>query len=168
MELEKKIETEKKDELTELQRTNLFNSIVLGKDATEIIETSRGKFKIKFPRMTDLETIGCKVANKLRGTSVMSFDLRTYNLIQEIATLDTLIISGPAWYENAKKESNFTWGDCPLQSFVQEVTAKIDEFRLKVQEQLELPNDESSKSKTTTADNNDDTSGDLFEGMSNK
>lgn len=167
MELETLVE-EKKEELTESQRADLFNAIVLGKDVTEIVETSRGKFKIKFPRMRDIETIGRRVAITLNGNSVMSFDLRTYNLIQEIATLDTLVLEGPAWFENAKKEQNFTWADCPLQSFIQEVAGKVDDFRLKVQEQLEQTSTESRVGETTAIDSNSDSSGDLFTGLSSK
>lgn len=136
MELEKLPKTNVK-ELTTSQKEDLFGNIIRGKDVTEEIETSRGKFKVKFPRIADLETIGRILAYRMNGLSVQSMDPNVYNLMQQIATLDVIVVSGPAWYENAKAEDNFTWSNCPIQSFIQEVYAKAYDFRSKVQNILE-------------------------------
>ena len=64
MEVEK-IETKQK-ELDDLQKIDLFNSIVMGKEVTEIIKTSRGDFKVKFPRARDIQQIGRLQALRLR------------------------------------------------------------------------------------------------------
>ena len=164
-----KVETlpkEEQKELTEKQKENLFTSIVLGKDVTETIETSRGKFKIKYPRMRDIEEIGRRTAFRLNSLPAMSFDAGIYNLIQKIATLDTLVISGEGWYENAKKEANFTWGAIPIQSFIEEVYSKVAEFRFKVQELLERDNDTANREVAAEENSNVSSDAGLFEGMS--
>lgn len=130
---------EKKEEvLNEVEKTSMFNQLVMGKDVTETIQTSRGDFKIKYPRMADLQAIGRLKAYRQSNIPAECFDEVSLSIMLQIATLDVLVISGPAWYENAKRENaNFTWGLIPLQSFVQEVYAKAYEFRLKVQQHLE-------------------------------
>lgn len=169
MKLEK-IETKDiEKELTENQKNDLFGNIIRGKDVTETIKTSRGDFKVKFPRTKDLEAIGRVLAYRLNGLSVQSMDPSVYNLMQQIATLDVIIISGPAWYENAKKEGSFvSWGDIPIQSFIQEVYALAYSFREEVQNELEQDKkDSDSKVVPVNSDNVPDSTG-LFEGMSSK
>ena len=137
MTLEKRTE-EKEEELNEIQRVDMFNAIVRGNDVTEWIETTHGKFKIKFPRIADIQRIGRLQAFRMNGVPAESMDRDIYLLMQQVATLDTIVLDGPAWYQNAKKENvNFTWADIPTQSFIQEVYAKAYNFRLKVQMQLE-------------------------------
>ena len=72
MELEK---IEKKEELLDdTQKVSMFNSIVMGKDVTETIQTSKGKFKVKYPRARDFQQIGKLQAYRLGGVSIDSFD----------------------------------------------------------------------------------------------
>ena len=164
MELEK-IEN-KNPELNETKRIDMFNSIVLGKDVTETIKTSRGDFKIKFPRARDIQQIGRLQALRLNGISIECFDKNVLALIQEIATLDVVVLEGPTWYENAKKENmNFSWLDIPSQAFIQEVYAKAYEFRLKVQKLIESDGREGNTEmdSVSNAENND--SSGLFDGI---
>ena len=56
MELKELPKTNEK-ELSDDQKKDLFGNIIRGKDVTEKIETSRGVFEVKFPRMRDLEII---------------------------------------------------------------------------------------------------------------
>lgn len=162
----KELPKTKEKELTEEQKNDLFGNIIRGKDVTEKIETSRGVFEVKFPRMKDLETIGRVLARRMNGLSVESMDPNIYNLMSEIATLDVVVVSGPAWYENAVKENDFTWGNIPVQSFIQEVYAKAYEFRIKVSKILEQ--DEKDGDNGVAADKGDDDAHQpgLFEGMS--
>ena len=164
MELEK-IET-KKPELNETENVNMFNSIVMGKDVTENIKTSRGDFKIKYPRARDIQQIGRLQALRLNGIPIDCFDKNILALIQEVATLDVIVLEGPAWYENARKENvNFSWADIPSQSFIQEVYAKAYEFRIKVQKLVEDDGKERDKGlvANTNVENND--SPGLFDGI---
>ena len=164
MELEK-IE-QKTEELNETQRVSMFNSIVMGKDVTEIIKTSRGDFKVKFPRARDIQHIGRLQALRLNGISIDCFDKNVLALIQEIATLDVIVLEGPKWYENAKKENvNFSWLDIPSQAFIQEVYAKAYEFRFKVQELIESDGKKADSELATVSDTENTDSPGLFDGI---
>lgn len=167
MELVDLPKAEEKNELSDFQKENLFNSIVRGKDVIEKIQTSRGDFKIKFPRAKDLETIGRLTAFRLNGISEKCFDDATYALIQQIATLDVVVQSGPAWFENAKKENeNFSWGDIPSQKFISEVYAKAFEFRLKVQAMLDEDSEGRNKEMAAAKGNENAGSPGVFSGIS--
>lgn len=162
--LENKTET-----LNEDQRTSMFNSIVMGKDVTEKIKTSRGDFKVKFPRARDIQNIGRLQALRLNGIPIECFDKNVLALIQEIATLDVVVLEGPAWYENAKKENvNFSWLDVPSQAYIQEVYAKAYEFRLKVQKLIESNGEEGNKGMDSVSDAKDNASPGLFDGISSE
>lgn len=168
MELVDLPKTDEKDELTEIQKENLFESIVRGKDVIEKINTSRGKFEIKFPRAKDLEAIGRLTAYRLNGISEKCFDDATYALIQQIATLDVVVRSGPAWYENAKKENGFSWGDIPSQKFIGEVYAKAFEFRFKVQNMLDEVQKNGDKAVAATESADVAGSAGVFSGISSE
>ena len=167
MELEK-IEN-KTTELEENKRVDMFNSIVMGKDVTEIVKTSRGDFKVKFPRARDIQQIGRLQALRLNGIPIECFDRNVLALIQEIATLDVIVIEGPDWYENAKKENtNFSWLDIPSQAFIQEVYAKAYEFRLKVQKHLESNSKDGNSEMAAISDDENNGGPGLFDGISTK
>lgn len=169
MELVNLPKTEEKDELTDFQKENLFESIVRGKDVIEKIKTSRGDFEVKFPRAKDLETIGRLTAYRLNGVSEKCFDDATYALIQQIATLDVVVRSGPAWFENAKKEnSGFSWGDIPSQKFIREVYAKAFEFRFKVQNMLDEVQERGDKEVASAESVDVAGSAGVFSGISSK
>lgn len=164
MELEK---IEKKEEsLDDTQKVSMFNSIVMGKDVTETIQTSKGKFKVKYPRARDFQQIGKLQAYRLGGVSIDSFDKNILAMMQQIATLDVLVIEGPTWFENAKKENpNFSWLDIPSQSFIMEVYAKAYEFRLKVQELIESDSNEGNTRVDSVSNVENNGSPGLFDGI---
>ncbi len=167
MELEK-IEN-KKDELNEEQKVNMFNAIVMGKEVTEIIKTSRGDFKVKYPRARDIQAIGRLQALRLNGIPVDCFDKNVLAFIQEVATLDIVVLEGPAWYENAKKENmNFSWLDIPSQSYIQEVYAQAYSFRLKVQKLIESDGNKGNKELDSVSNIKDNDSPGLFDGISSE
>ena len=154
------------EELNETQRTDLFNSIVMGKDVTEKIKTSRGEFKVKYPRARDIQQIGRLQAFRLNGVPAESFDKNVLAFIQEVATLDVLILEGPAWFENAKKENaNFSWLDIPSQAYIMEVYAAAYSFRLKVQKLIENNNNEGDKGVDSVSNVEDNGSPGLFDGV---
>ena len=167
MELEK-IEN-KKEELNEEQKVNMFNAIVMGKEVTEIVKTSRGDFKVKYPRARDIQAIGRLQALRLNGIPVDCFDKNVLAFIQEVATLDIVVLEGPAWYENAKKENmNFSWLDIPSQSYIQEVYAQAYSFRLKVQKLIESDGNKGNKELDSVSNIKDNDSPGLFDGISSE
>lgn len=157
------------EELNDTQKESMFNSIVMGKDVTETIKTSRGDFKVKYPRARDIQQIGRLQAIRLNGIPIECFDKNIIALMQEIATLDVIVLEGPAWFENAKKENvNFTWGDIPLQSYIQEVYAAAYTFRLKVQKLIETNGQEGDKGLDSVSNVEDNGSPGLFDNVSSK
>lgn len=137
-----KIETNV-NELNETQLEDLFYQLARGKDVTEEIETSRGKFVVKFPKQKDLILAGKKAALKRNGFSSNALDYNSEEIIQKTSVLDVVVLSGPYWFENLKKNNtNWGWEEMPDANFIDEVFAKAYIFRNKVQEQFE------QKSKT--------------------
>lgn len=166
MQLEK-IE-EKEETLTRQESDNLFRSIVMGQDVTEVIKTKKGDFKVKFPRIRDTEKIGKLVAARLNGIPLQSFDRGVYEVMYQVATLDVIVISGPAWYELAKKENlSFSWRDIPSLSLIEEVYAKAYNFRQKVQKQLESNSETRDNTMGELSIDNNSREPELFEGMEN-
>lgn len=166
MQLEE-IKIENKEELTQKENLDLFRSIVMGKEVTEIIETERGNFKIKYPRARDIEEIGRKTAWRLNGIPVRCFDANTYNLINYVATLDVITIEGPDWWKLAQKENpNFGWADIPDQDYILEVYAKAYKFRSEVQEQIRSNKKSGNSNMAALSGSSDTTEPGTFEGMS--
>ena len=128
----------KEKSLDSIQTESLFIAIARGKDATEWIETSKGKFKVKFARAKDLEEIARRSAYRMGGIPSSCFAPNASALINQIATLDVLVVEGPAWYQNIIEENpNFSWSDMPSVAFIQEVYAKAYDFRVEMQEKIE-------------------------------
>lgn len=168
MVLEKRIENAE-DGLTKDEINDLFKSIVMGKDATEWIDTSKGKFKIKFPRAKDLEAIGRTTAIRLNGIPAVCFDADIYNFMQQIATLDVIVIDGPDWYRLAKKNNmNFSWRDFPSDKFIQEVYAKAYQFRMEVQKKIDGDPTETDKGLDNLPVGDNDSESGVFDGLSGK
>lgn len=167
MELEDRVE--KTEKLTDSENNNLFTAIIRGKDITEVVKTSKGDFKIKFPRAKDIESIGRLTAIRLNGIPAQCFDRATYSLMQEIATLDILTVSGPSWWELAKKDNpEFSWQDIPSQKFIQEVYALAYNFRTEVQDKIDGdPQSGRTEMDAATSGDGTDKSG-LFSGISGK
>lgn len=157
----------KNPELTPKENDDLFTAIISGKDLTETIRTSAGEFKIRFPRVKDLEIIGRLTAYRLGGIPVESFPKSFYDLMQQIATLDTIVVSGPAWYELAKKENpNFSWGDMPTQELIQEVYALAYNFRREVQEKIRYNQKSTNTRMAINETSSNVTEPGLFDGLS--
>lgn len=154
-------------ELSNSQTIDLFKSIVMGKDILETVKTSRGDFKIKFPRAKDLEEIGRRVAVKLNGIPIRCFDANTYSLITEIAHLDVMVVDGPDWYKLAKRDNEkFSWNDIPDDEFISEVYALAYNFRRKIQEQIKSNKKSGNTELDAVPSGNDNNQPGLFDGMS--
>lgn len=160
---------EKKEFLDETQKTDMFTSIVMGKDVTEKIKTSRGDFEVKYPRARDIQAIGRLQAYRLNGVPSESFDKNVLAFIQQVATLDVLVLNGPSWFENAKKENvNFSWLDIPSQAFIMEVYTELYTFRLKVQKLIESNDNEGNKGLDAVSNTENNDGPGLFDRVSSK
>ncbi|GHV80184.1 hypothetical protein AGMMS49944_19750 [Spirochaetia bacterium] len=133
------IDTQKKaDELTEQERDDYFTKMVLGKDVTEEIETSRGKFTVKYPKPKDTIAIGKIAAYRRNYKPVEAFDARSEDENIITATLDVVVVSGPEWYETAKKTNKFfSFVEVPSHAFIAELYGKAYSFREQVERSLD-------------------------------
>lgn len=170
MNLEKIENTENKiEELNKTESTDLFRSIVMGMDVTEWIDTSKGKFKVKFPRARDLEAAGKLTAIRLKGIPATSFNPSVFNFIEDIAYLDVVIIDWPDWWKLAKKENpDFGWKDIPSDDFILEVYAKAYNFRLETQKKIDGDKKETNIGMDADRNNNAASQSGLFDGVSGK
>lgn len=129
-------EIEQQEVFDEAKQEDIFYSLLNGKTVKETIETSRGKFVVKFPKQKDLLAIDRLVAVMRAGIPAVNFDDTATFELKKIAFLDVVIESGESWFNNLKKNKNFTWGDMPDVDFVNEVYVKAWSFRTEVQNQF--------------------------------
>lgn len=134
---EKVDKTQRVEKLTEEERDDFFTRLITGKDVTEEVETSKGIFIIKFPKVGDLLSIGRIAAVRRGHRPVEGFDAETEMLNMMASTLDVIVVSGPNWYENAVKTNpNFTFLEVPSREFLAELFGKAYSFREKVEQRL--------------------------------
>lgn len=74
---------------------------------------------MKFPKEKDRTAIDLLEASRRGGVPVESFTPAANSRLNEIATLDIVVIDGADWYKAAKQRNkNFSWGDMPDTEFV--------------------------------------------------
>jgi hypothetical protein len=128
---------ERVEKLTEERRDDFFTRMVMGKDVTEEVETSRGVFTIKYPKAKDLIMIGRIAAHRRSFKPVEAFDAETEMINVMASTLDVVAVSGPPWFENAKKmNANFSFLEAPSRAFLAELYGKAYSFRAEVERRL--------------------------------
>ena len=138
MKIVDKITEERIEKLTEEQRDDFFTKLVMGKDVTEEVETGKGIFTIKYPKPKDLLAIG-RIAALRRGYKpIEGFDAEAEMVNAMASTLDAVVVSGPKWFEDAKKaNSNFSFLEAPSRVFLAELYGKAYSFREKVEKRLD-------------------------------
>jgi hypothetical protein len=110
----------------------LFFSMLNGNTVQETITTSRGEFVVKYPRQTDLITIGVVSAFMRCGLPAANFNKESDYEIQKCATLDVVVETGPEWFSKLRKAPDFSWRNIPDSNFVDEVYAKVLTFQQNV------------------------------------
>jgi hypothetical protein len=130
------IKSDKTEPMSEQKKNDYFFTMLSGRTVKETISTARGDFVIKFPKQNDLITIARLSAFMRAGMPAGSFDASGEYEILKCATLDTIVDSGPAWFNKIKKDPDFSWRNMPDANFVDEVYAKALSFRQRVQAKL--------------------------------
>ena len=157
---------EKEKELSDEQKDELFYAIIMGKQITKVIHTSRGDFTVKYPKEKDRAAIDLLEASRRKGLPVGSFSPIANSRLNEIATLDVVVIDGPGWYKNAKERNKkFSWGDMPDTEFVDSIFVEAWTFFQTVQSRFS-ENKESENTKPADKENLPETvGGGLFSGV---
>ena len=152
------------------KQEDIFYALLNGKTVKETIETSRGKFVVKFPKQKDLMFIDRKIAAMRGGLPASSFDDMANFAMQKVAYLDVVIIeSGENWFNNIKeKNKSFSWGDMPDTDFIDEVYVKAWSFRLKVQSNFRGNEEKTDKGTVVEEDISETVDNGLFSGVAGK
>jgi hypothetical protein len=170
MKVVNRIETQEQvEKLTEEQRDDYFTKMVMGKDVTEDIETDKGTFVVKHPKSRDLISIGRVAAARRNYKPIEGFDAETEMVNVMASTLDVVVVSGPKWFEDAKRTNkNFSFLEVPSRVFLAELYGKAYSFREKVE--LRLNQNEGSADKRISPEESDDdpVDGGAFGGLSNE
>ena len=157
MEVVDRIEPQEQiEKLTEGQRDDLFTKLVMGKDVTEAVNTSQGRFVVKYPKAADFVRIGKLAALRRNYKPVEGFDSETEMINMMASTLDAVVVSGPDWFDKAKKGNpNFSFLEVPSRAFLAELYGKAYSFREKVESdfnQTEEPVDQRVPAETGNND----------------
>jgi hypothetical protein len=165
-----RIDTRSKiEELTEEERDDFFTKMVTGKDVTEEVETRRGKFTVKYPKSEDLMVIGKIAANRRGYRPVEGFDAGTEMVNMMASTLDVVVVSGPKWFEDAKKaNSNFSFLEVPSREFLTELYGKAYSFREKIESRLNEAERPADKRIPSEKGNDGSVDGGAFGGLSSE
>ena len=168
MKVVESIDTQNKvEKLTEQERDDYFTKMVMGKDVTEEVDTSRGKFTVKYPKPKDLLAIGRLAAFRRDYKPAGAFDSQTemYNIMA--STLDIVVVSGPAWFEDAKKANKtFSFMEVPSREFISELYGKAYSFRAEVDKRIEPEKGNADKRIPAAAGADDPVDGGAFGGIS--
>ena len=153
--------------LTEERKDDLFVSLIKGQDATEEVDTSRGKFTVKYLKPADRITISRMAAFRRGNLAMDAIDANAEAVNRMISTLDVAVVSGPKWFEEVKKNnSDFSFVDVPDEGFLAELYGKVYSFRDKIAERLSAGTGAVDK-RVPAAESADDSVGDgSLEGLS--
>lgn len=156
----------KEEVFDEKKQGDIFYTLLSGKTVKETIETSRGKFVVRFPKQKDMILIDRRIAAMRGGLPASSFDDIANFTLQKVAYLDVVVESGDEWFNNLKKENrNFSWGDMPDTDFVDEVYVKAWSFRQKVQGDFKRDEEEADREDSDAKDVPENVGNGLFSGV---
>jgi hypothetical protein len=164
-----RIDNNHAEKLTEEQKDDLFTQLIMGKDYTEEVETSRGNFVVKFARADDDLAIGKIAAARRSFRPVEGFDDETEMTNIMASTLDVIVVSGPEWFENAKKlNKNFTFLEVPSRTFLAELYGKAYSFRDKIEKSFVEEGESVNRGLPSKAGDNGAVGNGVFEGLSSE
>jgi hypothetical protein len=116
------------------EREDVFTRLVMGKDVTSKVATSRGEFVVKYPKRGDAISIGRIMAYRRNGLPAASFDAVTERSMMVCASLDAIVVTGPDWFTAARKANpNFSFQEVPDEDFLEELYRKACDFREEMQ-----------------------------------
>jgi hypothetical protein len=160
---------ERVEKLTEEQRDDLFTRLIMGKDVTEKVETSKGQFVIKYPKAADILTIGKIAAIRRNHKPIEGFDAETEMINMMTSTLDVVVVSGPKWFEDARNaKESFSFLEVPSRAFLAELYGKAYSFREKVELRLNKAEGSGDQRIPTEAGNDGPVVGGAFGSLSNE
>jgi len=123
------------------------------------VETSKGKFKVKYPRTADIVTIGNLTAFRRNYKPIESFDAETEMVNIMASTLDVIVVSGPPWFEEARKiNKKFSFLEVPDKEFLAELYSTAHSFRGEIEQRFNVGKGSADK-RVPSKKGNDDACG---------
>jgi hypothetical protein len=165
-----RIETQEQvEKLTEEQRDDFFTKLVMGKDVTEEVTTGKGVFTVKYPKSKDFLAIGRVMSLRRNYKPPESFDAESEMVNTMTSTLDVVVVSGPKWFEDAKKANqNFSFLEVPSRAFLAELYGKAYSFREQVEQRFDQAEGSADKRVPAETGNDDTVDGGAFGGISSE
>jgi hypothetical protein len=170
MKMVDRIDTQERvEKLTEERRDDFFTKLVMGKDVTEEVETSKGIFTVKYPKSKDLLAIGRLMALRRNFKPAESFDTETEMINTMVSTLDAVVVSGPKWFEDAKKANpNFSFLEVPSRAFLAELYGEAYSFREKAESRINQIEESADQRIPSEKSDDDPVGGGVFGGLSSE
>lgn len=123
------------NEENDISKDDVFYAVICGKQITKTIKTSRGDFTVKYPKEKDRILIERLEAQMRNGVPYESFSVAANTRLNEIATLDVVVIETPEWFKAQKtKRRGFGWADIPDTKLVDDLYMETWQFFREVQE----------------------------------
>ncbi len=102
--------------MAEERKKDVLERILKGERITEEIKTKRGKFVIALPLPKDIRAIEVEVARKMEDMPESQFQRDTIANFRAYATLDTIIIESPEWWNNLESSES-----CPDDALIMQL-----------------------------------------------
>ncbi len=148
-------------------KEDLFMNLLMGKDVIGKVETSRGEFKVKFPKAKDKMNISKLMSIHRGGLPVSSFDVASEDRNLMCSTLDIVVVSGPTWLDEVKaKNKNFSFEEVPDDEFLLELFQKAHVFFEKVQSKFSKKEKSKVRELPSTESVDENVDDGLFAGVS--
>jgi hypothetical protein len=143
--------------------------MIMGKDVVDEVETSRGKFEVKYPKAADIVRIGNLAAFRRNYKPIESFDAETEMTNVMASTLDVVVVSGPPWFEKAKKTNlKFSFLEVPSREFLAELYGKAYSFRGEVERSFNVGKEPAGERVPAKKGDDDPVDGGAFGTLSNE
>jgi hypothetical protein len=130
-----------RDEKQEIENTikdmDIMEILLSGKTIKKTLKTNRGDFICLYPTGRDRLRMDQIRAVRRRGISANTFDDIAELNNNVWSTLDVIIIDGPQWYRNAKKNNpGWSWEEGPDEELTLELYNQARSFRGDIAEKI--------------------------------
>lgn len=147
----------------ENKKEDILGLLLSGERITKKIKTRGGEFEIAFPLPSDLRKIELAVSDRINGKPISSFtdaalsDMRIYSI------LDTVIVSGPEWWEKLESSEN-----CPDNTLIRELYGSYLRLYTETQKTLAKSKYDNPIGKIKSKDSDETMGSGAFQGITNK
>jgi hypothetical protein len=148
---------------------DLFMLLLSGKAVTKVLKTARGDFKVKYPMGHERIKIDQLKAMRRGGVPANAFDITAFFNNEVYSTLDVVVIDGPDWWKEAKKnDERWTWEDCPDEDLIVDLYNQFRTFRDGIQTKIRESTSGKGARTAATTDSHASMDDGAFSGIANR